>query len=299
MPDAHWRDASEAGSFLGIRFMLLVAKYLGRGFLHQAVAPLALYFLLTRATERKASREFLTRVTGKPPSWHQQFRHFLTFSRVIADRYFLILGQTEDIPMEAYGVAELQKLVDEQRGGIALGAHFGSFEVARILADRLSGATLRMVLDKKISANLLQGLEMAQPDIADAVIDLGQSSAGLALEISDSLQRGEWVGFMADRDSDDSRSESFEFLGDDVNFPLGPVIIAGIFNVPLISVFPVYADGGYKLYCQVIGERVELPRGARDEAIRQYVGRYVAGLEERVKASPYNWFNYFDFWKAL
>jgi predicted LPLAT superfamily acyltransferase len=291
-----WRRKSEAGSAIGIRFMAMVASKLGRKPLHFAVIPLALYFLIVRGDERKASREYLARVLGYSPSLRQQFSHFLTFARVIADRYFFILGRTERISIDADGTEKLQRLVDQKRGGIVLSAHFGSFEAARVLGGQLSGAVLRIVLDKKISRNLVAALEVVRPGLADVFIDLSQPSASLALEISDALQRGEWVGFLADRSVSNDRTASFEFLGSNATFPLGPVIIAGIFKVPLVSVFPIYRDSGYQICCEIINEQVELPRKNRDEVLCGHMQKFVASLEAHVRRDPYNWFNFYNFW---
>jgi predicted LPLAT superfamily acyltransferase len=107
-----------------------------------------------------------------------------------------------------------------------------------------------------------------------------------------------WIGFLADRVVSKGRNETVDFLGAPSQFPVGPAAIAGMFKVPLISVFPLYINGGYEVYCDVISESAEVPRSTRQEALRAYVVDYVAQLEKYVVLAPYNWFNFFDYWDA-
>ncbi len=40
-----------------------------------------------------------------------------------------------------------------------------------------------------------------------------------------------------------------------------------------------------------------LELGSRDLAVRAAIERYVAVLERCCRSDPYNWFNFFDFWR--
>jgi predicted LPLAT superfamily acyltransferase len=126
---------------------------------------------------------------------------------------------------------------------------------------------------------------------------LNQPPASLALEISGALNRGEWVGLLADRTLHKERSVSVDFLGTPARFPVGPYIIAGMFNAPLVSVFPLYIDGCYEIFCEVINESVSIPRAQRQEILQEYIVKFVGQLEKYVKMAPYNWFNFFDYWE--
>ena len=149
---------------------------------------------------------------------------------------------------------------------------------------------------------VLLWLLLLQPAVADEAsdiirtIDLNQPPASLALDISEALGRGEWIGLLSDRSTRDERTAHFDFLGDPARFPLGPCIVAGMFKVPLICVFPLYVDGGYEVHCEIISAAADMPRDRRDEALRKYVGTFVSSLEKYVRQEPYNWFNFFDFW---
>jgi predicted LPLAT superfamily acyltransferase len=59
----------------------------------------------------------------------------------------------------------------------------------------------------------------------------------------------------------------------------------------------VYRGGNrYDLYFEELMDmsNAELPR---NELIRQAQQRYVARIEYYCRNAPYNWFNFYDFWK--
>ena len=293
-----WRDVPEAGTALAIRFLVWFARVFGRRVLHALLVPVTVYFVLVRPASRRVSKQYLALVLDRPVRFSDVFRHFYTFARVIADRVYFMSGDMSAIPIRVHGAERLQTLVDQGKGGIVLSAHLGSFEAARILGGTISDAVLRIVLDRQVNQKLVEGFESANPEFASAIIDVRQAPASLALEIADALKKGEWVGFLADRVVSKGRNETVDFLGAPSQFPVGPAAIAGMFKVPLVSVFPLYINGGYEVYCDVISESAEVPRSTRQEALRAYVVDYVAQLEKYVALAPYNWFNFFDYWDA-
>jgi predicted LPLAT superfamily acyltransferase len=52
----------------------------------------------------------------------------------------------------------------------------------------------------------------------------------------------------------------------------------------------------YEAHVEVLSDRLELPRANRDEILRACVQEYADRLAARVRAEPYNWLNFFDFW---
>ena len=53
---------------------------------------------------------------------------------------------------------------------------------------------------------------------------------------------------------------------------------------------------GYRVFAEVLAERVELPRGERDKRMRDLAAAYADRLEHYCILAPYQWFNFFDFW---
>lgn len=293
---AAWQQRPEAGSTRGIRFLMWVARHLGRQVLHAMLWPVAGYFLLMRAPERRASRAFLSRVFDRPARWWQVLYHFHVFARATADRFYF-LASPEKVPVRFVTDAKLHELLDEGRAGLFLAAHFGSFEAARVLGPELGGIQLRIVLDKALGARFMAVLAEVHPQMADMIIDSEQDSVALGLSIGDALQAGDWVGFLADRHRAGDRTVQVNFLGAPAQFPVGPYLIAALFKAPVICAFSRFERGQYQVHCEVLTTAANVPRKDRQQHLQALAQAYADRLAHHVLATPYAWFNFYDFWQ--
>lgn len=74
-------------------------------------------------------------------------------------------------------------------------------------------------------------------------------------------------------------------------------MMAAALEAPVIIGFGVYRGGNrYECRLELYEPRVELPRATRAQALEAHAQRYAARLEQEVRAHPYNWFNFFDYW---
>lgn len=292
----NWQSRPEAGSTSGLKFLMWLAGKIGRAPLRIALYPVALYFIIVRGPERKASRAYLTRVLGRPATHREVLRHFICFAQVAADRFFFFAGHGNDVPVKFVGVDKVQSVVDRHSSGIFLAAHLGSFEAARVIGPQLGGIDLRIVLDQQFSGRFLQLMTELNPELANSIIDSEQGAVALGLTIKDALRDGTWVGFLADRFRPGDRTVPINFLGSSAAFPVGPYIIAGTFGAPVICTFCRLSGNGYEVHCEVLSEHVKLPRATRAEALETLTAQYVERLEHHVRAAPFGWFNFFDFW---
>ena len=117
------------------------------------------------------------------------------------------------------------------------------------------------------------------------------------MAISESAARGEWIGFLADRHQENDRTVNGTFLGRPARFPVGPFIVAAALHLPVICLFPALVGKDYEVYCEVFAEEIILPRKDRSKALEQLVQRFVSRIEYNVSRHPYNWFNFYDFWR--
>jgi predicted LPLAT superfamily acyltransferase len=80
--------------------------------------------------------------------------------------------------------------------------------------------------------------------------------------------------------------------------PLGPYRIAAVTGAPVVLIFGLLQpDGTYDVYFEPFAERIELRRDHRAEDAAVWAGRYAARLEARIREAPYNWFNFYDYWR--
>ena len=200
--------------------------------------------------------------------------------------------------MAVRGVDALHEALDRGRGLLLFGSHLGSFEVLRVLARKRPQATLRVVLDKAQSPVMTQLLDELDPKIAAGVIDASQDGPSIAMAIAQACSEGAMVALLVDRVRGDEPSLPAPFLGGQARFPTAPWLIASALKVPVFLAFGLYRGGNrYELVFEPFADPVEVPRGARAAALSALIRGYASRLETWARSAPYNWFNFYDFWK--
>src|SRR5690606_24731778 len=293
-----WKRRREGGGRFAVRLIRGLAASAGRGFTRLFLVPITLYFLLRRPAERRDSRAYLARVLGRPARLHEVGRHIHTFASTILDRVFLLSEDLRRFDVTVSGAEALHERVDRGHGVLLFGSHLGSFEVLRVLARRRPDYKIRVVLDKAHSAALTQVLDSINPDIAATVIDAGQPGPAIMLQIQQAAQEGAMIALLVDRAQPGEAVERVPFLGDPAAFPVAPWQIAAVLKIPVMLAFGLYRGGNrYDLVFEPFSEGIDLPRRERAAAIPALIRRYALRLEHHVRDAPWNWFNFYDFWK--
>jgi len=294
----HWQDQPEGGNRFWVNVFITVALRVGRGFLLLCLYPITLYYLMRRRVERRASRDYLTRVFGRPASLGQAFKHLYCFSVTMLDRIYLLAHGERDYDIEVSGLDTLERYVAQGRGVLLVGSHQGSFEVLRALAARCPHVPLRVLLDKQKTPSITDLLEALAPEVGEAVIDVSQGGAAITLAVAEACRAGGMVALLADRGRAHETLRRVDFLGAPAPFPVGPWLLASTLQVPVMLCFGLYRGGRrYALRFEAFMERVDIPREARQQALDDILQRYAQRLEYYARLDPYNWFNFYDFWQ--
>lgn len=292
-----WTARPERSNTLAIRFIVWVALTLGRPVARLFLYPICLYFLLFAGSARTASKQYLRKVLGREPCIRDGFRHIHTFASTILDRVFLLNGRFDLFDVQVHLDDAARAILEQRRGCILLGAHLGSFEVTRAFADEIQGPPASVVMYEENARKLNAVLNAINPDLAQQVIPLGKIDS--MLKVEQALQRNEFIGILADRGLENGGATmEFEFLGESAEFPTGPLRMAYMLKSPVLLMAGVYRGGNrYDLYFEQVVDMATLEGLPRNEVLRQTMQRYVAGIERHCRNAPYNWFNFFDFWK--
>lgn len=293
-----WHARAEVGHELGIWLMERIARTFGRRAAHVVVAPVAAYFFMKLGMERRASREFLDRALGRRATLGERFRHFYWFALVAVDRVLMLAPGTHGIPMRSSGERSMEETLREGRGCILISAHFGSFEASRQMGLTHPRMRLRLLLDRNLNRRMMSMLERIDPAFAHSIIDAGGAPRELTLRIGECLREGEWVGWLADRHRGAERTVSVDFLGAAARFPASPFIIAQLFRVPVFMILAAFDGRGYEISVEQLTTGEPISRESREAAVHECVARFAARLDHHVRRSPYNWFNFYDFWNA-
>jgi predicted LPLAT superfamily acyltransferase len=293
-PKPEWASRPERGQRWLVCLAVKAALLLGRPLARTLLVPICLWFLLFSPSDRAASRRYLRKALGREARLADLYRHFHAFGAVILDRMYLLAGEYARFDVRIYGEEIIDAMRAKAKGGLLLGAHLGSFEILRFLG-REKREAVRLVMYKDHARNLNSVLDAVDPACAMPVIALGTIDS--MLQVAEALGRGEFVGMLADRNIEGEGTAPCIFFGEPARFPVGPFRLAAMLRQPLILMIGLYRGGDrYDIHFEVLEDQDETGRG-RDERVRESMQRYASRLEHFCREAPYNWFNFYDYWR--
>lgn len=294
---AEWVTHRERGSMTMLRIMTFLSLRLGRSGGRVFLYLIAAYFFTFAPTARRHARAYLRRALGREPTAADRFRHVLTFATTIHDRVYLMKGRLDLFDICAEGEEFVGSALEEGHGAFLMGAHFGSFDIIRAFGQRQPGLHVAMAMyednARRVNAMLAAINPAAKPD----VIALGHMDS--MLKIQEYLGRGVFVGVLGDRTLGNEPTQEVGFLGGPARFPVGAMRAAAIMRRPVIFMVGLYRGGNrYHVVFETLADFSSVEPGQRAAAVRAAIERYAALLEKYVRSDPYNWFNFFDFWRG-
>ncbi|MEM7409377.1 MAG: hypothetical protein AAF430_03975 [Myxococcota bacterium] len=300
-----WSQLAESGSMGAIRLLAWIYRVFGRRFCQLLLFPIVAYFYVRERAWNGASLRYLRFVWSRPegrerlvrpPTIATPFRHYHEFASQVFDRLVLWGGGFDQFRVDHAGSEHLFELKREGRGGILLGAHLGSFDMARSLA-REYGLVLNIVMYTAHTERLNRFFEEVDPDSRLRVVSLDPTSMRTAFEIKACLDRGELVGILADRVPAGSREPVFwaDFLGRPMPVPSSPFQLACLLGCPaFVSTCVRVGNGRYYASVTPLGPGRKLPRREREKGAEELARLYVRTLEAICLRYPFQWFNFFD-----
>lgn len=296
--DPEWATRPERSNLVTIRFMVWMALTLGRGATRLLLHPICIYFFLFSRAARTASREFLRRTPGSggTPRWREPYRSYHCFASTILDRVFLLNDRHDLFDIRVVGGEVMAALQASRTGVLLLGAHLGSFEAIRALGRQMQVPRISLVMYEENALKLNSVLNAINPDLSLNVIALGHADS--MLHVDAALQRGECVGMLADRTIEGESTRRLPFLGRAAAFPTGPFRIAAMLRRPIVLMFGLYRGGNrYDIHFEPLSDMQATETQDRAEIVDAAQRRYVERLEYYALDAPYNWFNFYNFWK--
>ncbi|MEY2341770.1 acyl-CoA synthetase [Acidithiobacillus sp. IBUN Pt1247-S3] len=291
-----WANRRELGALPLIKAYVWVALRVGRPLMRLFLYPICLYFMLFAADAKKASRSYLTRIWGRPARNGEVFRHFLTFAACLLDRVFLLNEQKRWFTITVHNEQLAQEIEATGRGCMLFGAHFGSFEVARAVGRQRAELPISLLMYEENAQKIRDVLAAINPQLAAEVIGLGRLDS--LITVADRLQRGHFIGVLADRNVDGRDLVRYPFLGEEAAFPKGPFRVAMLLQRPVVMMVSVYRGGGrYEVYFEPLAPAMEQRPADMEAWIDEVMRRYVGILEFYCLDAPFNWFNFYDFWR--
>lgn len=295
-PNAQWLQNQERGSSRLLKVMTWLSLRFGRTLSRSILYGIAIYFFLFAPKARRAQLRYLPRALGRPPTAGDRFRQILFFATAIHDRVFLINDRFGEFDISIEGEHIMRECVAAGRGAFLMGAHLGSFEVMRSLGRQRGGLDVVMAMYEDNARRINAILAAINPRAKAEIVPLGRMES--MIRIGERLDQGAFVGVLSDRTLGDEQVRRVEFLGAPAPFPLGPMRAAAIMRRPVIFMAGLYRGGNrYHLVFEPVADFTNVARGSRDAEVNDAVERYAQLLQKHCRNDPYDWFNFFDFWK--
>ncbi|MET0065860.1 MAG: lipid A biosynthesis acyltransferase [Candidatus Thiodiazotropha sp.] len=292
---SRWKGQGERGTAGALRLILWIALHLGRFAARSLLYPITAYFLVTARTPRRASRDYLNRILERPVSLMDTAKHIHTFSATILDRVFLMASRFDELDVVIHNDRLIAEYLSAGRGCILLGSHLGSFEILRATAIVKRELPLKILMVPNHNEMMMKVLSELNPKLNDSIIPLGQPDT--LIRAKETVAQGGIVGVLGDRVADSGKIVHCRFLGQETEFPQGPMLMASILKAPVFLFFGLYLGGNrYAIHIEHFTDEVTTERGRRDEMLQNWTQKYAERLEHYARLAPYNWFNFYDFW---
>ncbi|MCM8614095.1 glycosyltransferase family 2 protein [Accumulibacter sp.] len=299
----HWSRHRERGSSVGLRLTVVSYRLFGDRFARALLRPIVAWFLLSGGTARDASLDYLrrlqaTRSDTPAPTWINAYRHMLAFANANLDKLAAWTGHVAPASISFENQDAFEELLASGRGAVLLGAHFGNLEMMRALAHLNGIARVNAVVYTDHARRFNAALASVAPGFELNLLQVSSLGPETAILLREKIDRGELLVIVGDRtpSADNGRVVSVEFLGTPARFPQGPFILAALLECPVYLFVCFREADGHRVHFEPFAERIDLPRGKREAAIATHAQRYADRLVELCRRTPFQWFNFFDFW---
>lgn len=305
---AQWSAIAERGSVLGIRFIGACFRLLGERCARLLLYPVVAYFVLTSPAARRASDEYFMRLAqfaGRTaavpqPGWATRFRHVLAFAESALHKFAAWSGRSAQGPVDFPNRSEFEALLASGKGALLIGAHLGNLEMCRALAAGERLVTVNAVVYAQHGPRFFGSLARLSPNFGVNLIHVAEIGPATSMALKDKVDRGELLVIVGDRTppNENGRVCEVEFLGAPASFAQGPFVLAALLQCPVYLFFCLKEEHGYRIHLERFAERVVLPRGERQQRIRELAQRYARRLEAYCLRAPYQWFNFYGYWRV-
>jgi predicted LPLAT superfamily acyltransferase len=293
---AEWVRHRERGSIWLLKIMAFLSLRLGRTSSRIVLYGIAAYFFLFGPSARRHSRCYLRRALGREATARDRFLQILSFASTIHDRVYLMNEQFEKFNISVEGEAAVLAQAAIGRGALLLGSHMGSFAVMHALSRQQNGMRVSMAMYEDNARKISGILSAINPKGVPDIVSLGQIDA--MLDIAERLEQGGCVGVLADRTLGEEPTQAVTFLGEQAYLPIGPMRAAAILRCPVYFMAGLYrGKNNYHVVFEPVADFSATSVGSRRLAVCAAIERYAALLEQHCRSDPYNWFNFFDFWR--
>jgi predicted LPLAT superfamily acyltransferase len=303
-----WADIAEIGTARALRFAGLMQRVIGRRGARLLISPAVLYYFLSDGRARRASRAYLERIDstpagrralGRPPGPVAVFRHMFEFALSLYDRLGVWSGALRELELDHDGSGRIFDVAREGRGALLLSAHLGSIDMLWFLSKKYA-LVVNVVAYFDHAERINAFFRSLSPDATVRAIEIDPDAVRCALAIRACIERGELVVIVADRTPPERsvRVAETHFLGRNADFPLPPFELAGVLGCPVFFALCLRrGEAHYQTILRALAPAEHVGRHERGKRAREVLAKYASLVEQYCCQEPYQWFNFYDFWR--
>lgn len=297
----HWSDKKEKGNIFLLKLTIKLVKICPKFLLDFLIGIVSWFYWVFSKNERKnlkLYRKHLENFTQNSYKFkHGTYHHFFSFAQSICDKFAAwqgIIGYNDvDIIHEDF---LLKELVSPQKGQIILVSHFGNIEITNAISENFDGFLMNILMYNKHSQKFNQILNSARETKINMVY-VDELDIQMMLKLKNLLDNGEHIGIMGDRvPLGNNRTIEIEFFGKKAQFSQGAYLLSGLLDTKISTLWCQKIKGRYQIELLPLCETVILKKD-KPKSIEPYVKDYVKELEKRCIQTPYQWYNFYDFWR--
>lgn len=207
---------------------------------------------------------------------------------------------------------DIQVLIDqlnEGKGAFLLCSHLGNSEIFRFLANHNKiylkrEVPVSVLMDLGATSNFTNTIKKIAPEFAENIVDVNTINPGTIEVLQDTLDNGGLVVCAGDRVSkyNDKKFVKASFLGKDAPWPYGVYLMTMLLKAPVYYMFGIRKtdtdyEHNYEFHIKKSSVNTDCPRKERETNIEKLCLEFSKELEKECKEHPFQWYNFFDFWK--
>jgi len=306
-----WYEVRQQHSF-GHKMMLILLRFFPASVMRFLAIPIGFFYYLSSQSVREYSKIYLCHVKnpGEKVRSKDICFHIISFAINLVENVQGWAGKfsSKNISFQNDDVDDLIKNIDNGQGVLLLISHLGNPQFLKALASMgKTGGNRKIritsIADKKISAGFNQLLNEINPESSMDIVSTDEIGPETIELLQDKLDEGEVIAIAGDRISDHTpRNLEIPFLGEKTKFPYGVFLLISLLNVPTYFITglrkkDISINSKYDMFIKKNDVNFDCGRSERLERIKKSAENYVSNLENLCRSHPYQWYNFFDFWK--
>lgn len=288
-----WSGKSK-GTILGYKIFVYCIKKLGIRAAYSILVFVAFYYFIAYPTSFRAMFHYFRyrQRFSFVKSVASVYKSYFVFGQTLIDRVAITSGMRSAFTFDFDGIDILKQLLQEQKGGILISAHIGNFEIAEKFFSEIDiNCQIHIVTVDQEHSAIKEYLERITDKAPGVHFIYVKEDLSHIFEINEALSRNHLICLTGDRYFDHSKTMQEQLLGAAAHFPAGTFQLASRLKAPVAFVYVMKEPGlHYHLYTRRAPEFKHRDAAAVLKAYTESVG-------QMLREYPYQWFNYFEFWK--